>query len=382
LLVGIVWTKIQNTHMTFNYHNVSEYQIEITSYCNAACPQCPRNLNGAGINPYMPLMHLPRAAIDQAFDTELCQRLRQVFFCGSYGDPIMHPDFLEILRDFRHKSPTLWLYIHTNGGAHDPDYWTEMAGIINGHGQIDFGIDGLEDTLHLYRKNVKYSKAIGNAQAFIKAGGRAQWNFIVFRHNEHQVDLVKQLGQDMGFHNVLIRKTGRFLNHATMTEMDSWPVAGAEYTLQPPIDESYQNRSMQSLPELKKQYINIKEYFDTTPITCDALIGHKVAINAEGVVLPCNFFNHNLYDARFRDGSMPGANPLSMINGKNQVREFLQRYGLDNLNIQHRTLPEIFANEFWQDLEASFNNGDRLFECAMTCGQKFTKVWDQGGSTR
>jgi hypothetical protein len=24
----------------------------------------------------------------------------------------------------------------------------------------------------------------------------------------------------------------------------------------------------------------------------------------------------------------------------------------------------------------------RLFECAMTCGEKFTKVWDQGGSTR
>jgi len=102
-----------------------------------------------------------------------------------------------------------------------------------------------------------------------------------------------------------------------------------------------------------------------------------VAVNAEGVVLPCNFFNHNLYDARFRDGSLPGAHPLSIINGKNQVCEFLERYGLDNLNIHHRTLPEIFANDFWQDLVASFNNHNRLFECAMTCGKKFTKVWDQ-----
>ena len=363
--------------MTFNYHSVSEYQIEITTYCNAACPQCPRNLNGAGINPYMPFTHLPRATIDQAFDTELCQRLRQVFFCGSYGDPIMHPDFLEILRDFRRKSPTLWLYIHTNGGVHDPEYWEEIAQIMNGHGQIDFGIDGLEDTLHLYRKNVKYSKAISNAQAFIKAGGRAQWNFIVFRHNEHQVDMVEQLGRDMGFYNVLIRKTGRFLNHSTMSEMDSWPVAGAEYTLKPPMSEKYQNRSMQSLPELKKQYINIKEYFNTTPIKCDALMGHKVAVNAEGMVLPCNFFNHNLYDARFRDNSMPGANPLSTVDGKNQVREFLEQYGLHNLNIHNNTLPEIFANDFWSDLVASFNNSNRLFECAMTCGEKFTKVWDQ-----
>ena len=366
--------------MTFD--QIDEYQIEITSYCNAACPQCPRNLNGAGINPYMPLTHLPRLTIDQAFDTELCQRLRQVFFCGSYGDPIMHPDFLDILRDFRAKSPTLWLYIHTNGGVHDAEYWAEIASIMNGYGQIDFGIDGLADTLHLYRKNVKYSKAIDNARAFINAGGRAQWNFIVFKHNEYQVDLVKQYGKALGFHNVLIRKTGRFLNHATMTEMDSWPVAGANYVLEPPSNEEYRNRSMQYLPELKRQYINIKEYFDTTPIQCDALSGNKVAINAEGLVLPCNFFNHNLYDARFRDGCLPGANPLSTVDGKNQVREFLERYGLNNLNIHYKTLPDIFANEFWQDLVASFNNNNRLFECAMTCGAKFTKVWDQGGSNR
>ena len=289
----------------------------------------------------------------------------------------MHPDFLEILRDFRHKSPTLWLYIHTNGGVHDPEYWAEIASIMNGYGQIDFGIDGLEDTLHLYRKNVKYNNAIANAQAFISAGGRAQWNFIVFKHNEHQVQQVQQLGQSMGFYNVLIRRTGRFLNHATMTEIDSWPIAGTDHVLEPPSNEQYRNRSMQYLPALKTQYRNIKEYFDTTPIKCDALMGKKVAVNAEGVVLPCNFFNHNLYDARFRDGSMPGANPLSTVDGKNQVREFLERYGLDNLNIHYKTLPDIFANLFWQDLSASFNNHNRLFECAMTCGEQFTKVWDQ-----
>jgi len=363
--------------LKFDFDTIDEYQIEITTYCNAACPQCPRNNLGEGINTYMPLVHLPRAVIDQAFDRELCRRLRQVFFCGSYGDPIMHPDFLAILRDFRSKNPTLWLYIHTNGGVHDAEYWAEIAKIMNGYGQIDFGIDGLEDTLHLYRKNVKYNNAIANAQAFISAGGRAQWNFIVFKHNEHQVNQVQQLGQSMGFHNVLIRKTGRFLNHATMTELDLWPVAGTHHVLEPPSNEQYRNRSMQSLTALKTQYSNIKEYFDTTPIKCDALTGKKVAVNAEGIVLPCNFFNHNLYDARFRDGTLPGANSLSMVNDKNQVREFLERYGLDNLNINNKTLPEIFANSFWQDLVASFGNHNRLFECAMTCGEKFTKVWDQ-----
>ena len=99
----------------FDFDIINEYQIEVTTYCNAACPQCPRNNNGSGVNPYLTLEHLPKAVIDSAFDAKLCNRLRQVFFCGSYGDPIMHPDFLDILRDFRRKCPTLWLYLHTNG---------------------------------------------------------------------------------------------------------------------------------------------------------------------------------------------------------------------------------------------------------------------------
>lgn len=368
--------------MTWSYDLVDEYQIEITSYCNAACPQCPRNNLGTGINPYMPLTHLSRAVIDRAFDANLCQRLRQVFFCGSYGDPIMHPEFLDILRDFRRKNPTLWLYFHTNGGVHGVDYWSEIARIMNGYGQIDFGIDGLEDTLHLYRRNVKYNKVISNAQAFINAGGRAQWNFIVFQHNQHQVDTVQQLGKDMGFFNVLVRKTGRFLNHSTLEEIPAWPVANADYVLEPPSNPQYQNRSMVFLPKLKQEYTDIKQYFDTTPIQCDALAGKKVAINAEGTVLPCNFFNHNLYDARFRNNSLPGASAYHQPNGVNQVRNFLEQYGLDNLNINYRSLQEIFANAFWQDLVDSWNNNRRLFECAFTCGEKFTKVWDQGGNKK
>lgn len=368
-----------------DYQSVIEYQLEITTYCNAACPQCPRNLNGIGINPRMPLCHLDRAVIDQAFDTELCARLRQVFFCGSYGDPIMHPDFLDILRDFRRKCPTLWLYMHTNGGVHDQDYWQEIAKIMNGYGQIDFGIDGLADTLHLYRRNVKYERVIQNARAFIDAGGRAQWNFIVFKHNQHQVEQVRQLGQELGFFNVLIRKTGRFFNHKTIEEMSSWPVQ-QEYVLKPPDLEIYKNQSMMFLPDLKKQFGNLRDYFDSTAIKCDAMIGPKVAVNAEGLVLPCNFFNHNLYDRRFYEsGILPEAHELSSVQGKNQVRTFLESYGLDKLNINHYSLQQIFDNPMWQDLIASWNktlSNGRLFECAMTCGSKLTKVWDQGGSKR
>lgn len=369
----------------FDYDQIDEYQIEVTSHCNAACPQCPRNINGGRINPHMPLQHLGRDIIDAAFPASLVQRLQQIFFCGSYGDPIMHPEFLEILQDFRHKNPTVWLYVHTNGGVHDPRYWDRMARIMAGYGKVDFGIDGLDDTNHLYRQNVKFNKVMDNAQAFIDAGGRAQWNCIVFEHNEHQIESIRQRAMDMGFINVQFRSTGRFFDHGTMTAMESWPVRSASGQvvrwLQPAQGSQYQNRSIQRLPRLREEYNSWRDYFDTTKIQCDALKGRKVAINCQGLVLPCNFFNHNLYDARFHDPSVaPGCNDLARTDGHNQVKKFLERYGLDRLSIQHHSLEEIFQVPMWQDLVAGFDKPigqGRLFECAMTCGTQFTKVWDQ-----
>ena len=370
---------------TFDFDAIDEYQIEVTTYCNAACPQCPRNNNGSGINPYLTLEHLPRSVIDRAFDTDLCNRLRQVFFCGSYGDPIMHPEFLNILRDFRRKCPTLWLYLHTNGGVHSTEYWQEMAEIIGGYGQVDFNIDGLYTTNQLYRRNTDFNKIIGNATAFISAGGRAVWNFIVFEHNQDQIEQARELSEKIGFREFKHRATGRFLNHKTMDTFDQWPVQSrqgqVEYVLTPTTLKQYRNKSIEILPNLKSQYSNMDEYFANTEICCDSLAGRKVAINASGLVLPCNMLNHNLTDARFRDQSvLPCSHDLSTVNGKNQVQEFVDKHGRDNLNIHHTSLKQIFNNSFWSDLVASWKYNtfpERMFECAMTCGKQFTKVWDQ-----
>jgi MoaA/NifB/PqqE/SkfB family radical SAM enzyme len=370
----------------FKFDNINEYQLEITTYCNAACPQCPRNIQGSGINPYMPLVHLSREAIDAAFGVEHCGKLKQIFFCGSYGDPVMHPDFLDILQDFRRKHPTLWLYIHTNGGVHDERYWAEIATIMNGYGQIDFGFDGLEDTLHLYRRNVKYAVAMRNARAFIGAGGRAQWNYIVFKHNEHQVETARALSKEYGFFNFLPRKTGRFYNHTNECAYPNWPVLdknkNVQYVLEEPVSKEWQNPSVQKIEILKKMHGDFRKYLDQTPIKCDALLGNKVVITAKGLVLPCNFFEHNLHDARFYDDYMPGANVASFISaGGNQVQEFVGRY-YNELDINQHRLENIFKSDFWEELTDRWTGPNKIMECAMTCGEKFTKVWDQGGSKR
>lgn len=370
----------------FDFNKICEYQFEITTYCNASCPQCPRNIQGGSVNPFMPLIHLDRNIINAAFDTELCRHLKQIFFCGSYGDPIMHPDFLDILKDFRSKNSTLWLYIHTNGGLHDENYWQEIAAIMNGYGQIDFGFDGLKDTLHLYRRNVKYDVAMRNAKAFIRAGGRAQWNYIVFKHNEHQVEQARQLSKECGFFNFLPRKTGRFYDHANESAYPNWPVldknGNTEYVLEEPVNDEWRNPSVQKIEVIKSMHGSFREYLQQTPIKCDALLGNKVVITAEGLVLPCNFFEHNMYDARFYSFARPGAHKASFTNtGQIQVKELIEKYKQE-IDISKNTLSDVFKSYFWRDLVDSWTDSNRIMECAMTCGEKFTKVWDQGGSIR
>jgi hypothetical protein len=265
-----------------------------------------------------------------------------------------------------------------------------MAEIIGGYGQVDFNIDGLDTTNWLYRKNTDFNKIIANATAYINAGGRAVWNFIVFEHNQDQVEQARELSKKIGFQDFKSRATGRFLNHKTMDTFNEWPVqtksGQVEYVLTPTTLDKYKNQSIEILPDLKKQYPDMKEYFANTEICCDALTGKKVAINASGLVLPCNMLNHNLSDARFRDQDvLPCSNDLSAVDGKNQVQEFVDRHGANNLNIHHRSLKQIFANSFWANLVNSWEYNtfpERLFECAMTCGKQFTKVWDQTKMTK
>ena len=65
-----------------------------------------------------------------------------------------------------------------------------------------FSIDGLKNTNELYRRKLEWEKLMRNASAFIEAGGVAYWDMLVFKHNEHQIEEVRQLAKNMGFKNV------------------------------------------------------------------------------------------------------------------------------------------------------------------------------------
>ena len=120
----------------------------------------------------------------------------------------MNKQFREIISYV--KSQGTRLLIHTNGGIHGHDYWTDVGNILTKDDIINFDLDGLWDTHHIYRINTKFENVFSNAKSVI-ATTKAQvhWKYIVFEHNKHQVEEAKALADKTGFTTFSTVKTSR-----------------------------------------------------------------------------------------------------------------------------------------------------------------------------
>lgn len=196
--------------------NVKEIHIEPTSLCNAECPMCARNVNGKGLNPYLTLKSLGVDWFRNNIDPSSINKLDKVFFCGNVGDPASTPELLEIISYFKEINPDIVIGLNTNGGLKTTQWWSKLGHLLDG--DLDycvFSIDGLEDTNHIYRRNVNWNKVIENANAFISTGASAHWDMLVFKHNEHQVYLAKQTAKEMGFSWFRSKETDRWDTYTT-----------------------------------------------------------------------------------------------------------------------------------------------------------------------
>ena len=234
----------------FRFNNVKIVHLEPTTNCNAACPQCLRTRTEFEPN------ELSLDDIKILFTPDVLMQLEKIYMCGNYGDPASARQTLEMYEYFRSVNINLTLGMNTNGGIRFPDWWTRLAKVMNkSNDYVVFSIDGLEDTNHLYRRNVRWSKVMDNAKAFIDAGGSAHWDMLVFEHNKHQVDEAHKLAKDMGFNWFRAKVSRRF---------NRFPVDG----ISQPI-----------------------EFNDTKVleghIECSAMKENSIFVDASGKVFPC-----------------------------------------------------------------------------------------------
>lgn len=173
--------------------------IEPTDVCQAACPQCARETDIAFDKTARHYLTVDQIAT--TLNHDLILGLDKMYMCGVYGDPAASQHCIDIFKYFRQINPNITLGMNTNGAINNVEWWAELASVLtNPKDYVIFSIDGLEDTNHVYRRNVQWDKLMKNAQSFVRAGGLAHWDMLVFEYNEHQVNQCLQLATDLGFY--------------------------------------------------------------------------------------------------------------------------------------------------------------------------------------
>jgi len=361
----------------YDYKQINEVHLEVTQRCNASCPMCDRNENGGPVNQHIK-NNLQELTLDDCIDIfphHFISQLKTMYMCGNLGDPISARDTLEIFQWFRDCNPNMWLSMNTNAGARDPQWWAEVAKVIGRNGCVIFSVDGLENTNHLYRQGVQWDKVERNMKAFIAAGGRARWDYLIFEHSECDVERAEQLAKEWGVERFMKKKTGRFIN--TNSEKKETHQAKNRkgvnmQQLAKPKKAEHQNLALLKQEEIEKTYGSMMDYYNQASIKCKVAgkDTKSIFITAEGLVMPCCWTAGRMYKWWHSDPKVE------------QIWDFIDAAGgKDGISAKVNGIEGVFASGIMKDIQRSwaFNSikEGKLGVCAQKCGTEFDPYAEQ-----
>jgi len=288
-------------------NEVTGLHLELTSKCSLNCLHCARTDQ----HTFKKLKDLPSKNLDPKILDNLLKELSNVkilHYCGNYGDFTSYNKIFEIAEiSKKHKIELLRMYTH--GSSRNPAYWKKLAKEIKGFGEIIFSIDGLEDTNKIYRVNSNFEKIIENAENFIKEGGNAVWEMLVFEHNEHQVEQVKNLSKKLGFKEFRIKKPNRF--HLLHTKV---------------VKQTNNQKFQEVIKKSKTINCRYKQY-------------KWLYLSFEGELFPCCWMGGYKYKTNQQS---------------NEFYHFYKNNEGDNLSLYKNTAKEILKGKFFNQLQNSW----------------------------
>lgn len=279
---------------------------EPTNYCNLRCPECPSGLR---------TLQRPLGNADELSDyTKLLDELKrdslylQLYF---QGEPYLNPSFLEMVAQASRRK----FYTSTSTNAH---YLTDencQRTIDAGLDKLIISIDGtsqesyeqyrvggnLETVLEGTRNLLAWKKKLGSQKPY------TVFQFVVFAHNEHEIETVKQLGKELGVDKVAI-KTAQVYEFEHGSNFIPADAVYSRYEKQP--DGTYR---------IKSDLANHCWY-----------LWHSSVVTWDGRVVPCCFDK----DAKYETGKV-AEQPFSRIWHGEKYQRFRQAVlrGRKNIDI-------------------------------------------------
>lgn len=177
--------------------------VEPTNICNLKCPLCVTGNGSLTRNTGM-------MSLD-TFEKVLSLYGDYLFYLLIYhqGEPYLNKNFLHFVELAKAKR----IFVTTSTNAHFLDKETAERTVESGLDSIIVSIDGVEQqTYEKYRVAGELDKALSGLKALVSARRKLKKGtpvilaqFIVMKHNEHEIGQIKQLGKKIGADRVLIK---------------------------------------------------------------------------------------------------------------------------------------------------------------------------------
>ncbi|OEK02852.1 radical SAM protein [Roseivirga sp. 4D4] len=304
------------TGRPIHYGMPTSISLEPTTSCNLRCPECPSGLRSFT----RPTGMLKNDTYKKVID-ELAPSLSYLIFYFQ-GEPYLNPDFLDQVKYAGQKR----IYTATSTNAHYLDDQQAKATVESGLDRLIISIDGTsQETYEQYRVGGKLDKVIEGTRNVIKWKRELKSNtphvifqYLVVKPNEHQLDEVKALADELGVDEVAF-KTAQIYDYENGSELI-------------PSLEQYSRY---------KQLPNGKWSIKNKLVNHCWKMWHSCVITWDGKIVPCCFDK----DAHYQLGTM-----------------------------EYQSFKTVWKGEAYQNFRASLIKSRSEIEMCKNCSEG-TKVW-------
>jgi molybdenum cofactor biosynthesis enzyme MoaA len=165
-------------------------QMSLSTSCNIHCKFC---LKEALKRRYGFIENI-NMDDDLAFKI-VSRKFDKIQICGNRGEALVHPSLDEILRVAKENNNISFV---TNASLKGVDWWKNLASVFDYKDSVVFPLDGIGNKTHNKHRKSDFYTVLRNIEAFVNAGGNAIWRYIIFEHNEHQIETAVKLANDIG----------------------------------------------------------------------------------------------------------------------------------------------------------------------------------------